>query len=491
MAASQETTQTTEAPGGEQPQHARIILTIVLAVQLMIAVDITVMNIALPQVQKSLHFSPTSLSWVINTYTLAFGGLLLLGGRLGDILGHRRALMLGIGIFSAASLVGGLAQNDWTLIAARVFQGAGGALAAPSTLAIIVMTFTGQNERTKALGVFVMAQGIGSAAGLIVGGLLTDTISWRWVLFINIPIGVAGLLLAPRYIADYPGRSGRFDAGGALTGTGGIASVVYGFVHAADAGWSNATTSGAFVLGIALLGVFVAIESRHPDPIMKLSIFADRDRSGGFLIFVCSGAAMFGMMFFLTQFVQEVIGLSPLTAGFAFLPMAIPMIFIPRMVTPRLVERFGARPTMMGGLGLIAVSMAWLTQLTASSGYAAGLFAPMLLAGAGVGLLNAPLTATILARVAPEDAGSASGALQAVGMIGGAVGTSILVTIFGSAIRGDAGTAAAGTAGAKSVLAHGIATACAGGTAFAVIGLLIVAVVIRTAKAGDAVPAAS
>ena len=455
----------------------RIILAIVLTVQLMIAVDITVVNIALPQIQDHLSFNPTSLSWVINAYTLAYGGLLLLGGRLGDFLGHRRALLLGVLIFTAASLFGGFAQAPWWLLTARVLQGAGGALAAPSTLAITVMSFPSDEERTKAFGIFTIAQGLGSAGGLLLGGLLVDVVSWRWVLFVNVPIGIVVIFATLRYIVAQPGQRAKFDLGGAVTGTVGITAIVYGFVHAAGAGWQDSGTAIAFAVGLALLVAFIAIESRHPQPLLRLRLFADRDRSGGFLVFVCSGAAMFGMFYFLTQFVQNVENFSPLTAAFAFLPMAVPMIFIPGQVTPRLVQRFGARVTMMLGLGLIAVAMIWLTQLTASTGYFEGVFGPMLLAGCGVGLLNPPLTGTIMAAVPPEDAGVASGALQAVGMIGGSVGTSILVTIFGSATRGNPLGATA-----RPVLAHGIAVACIGGAGFAVLGFLIVLLIIRSAR---------
>jgi EmrB/QacA subfamily drug resistance transporter len=461
----------------------KFILAIVLTVQLMIAVDITVVNIALPQIQHHLNFSPAGLSWVINAYTLSYGGLLLLGGRLGDILGHRRALLLGVLIFTAASLFGGFAQAPWWLLTARVLQGAGGALAAPSTLAITVAAFPDEQERTKAFGIFTIAQGLGSASGLLLGGLLTDVVSWRWVLFVNVPIGLIVMLATVRYITAQSGQNARFDVGGAVTGTVGITAIVYGFVHAAGAGWQDSLTAAAFTVGLVLVAAFIAIEARHPDPLLPLRLFADRDRTGGFLVFVCSGAAMFGMFFFLTQFVQNVENFSPLTAAFAFLPMAAPMIFIPGQLTPRLVQRFGARATMMLGLGLIAVGMIWLTQITGSTSYFEGVFGPMLLAGSGVGLLNPPLTGTIMAAVPPADSGVAAGALQAVGMIGGSVGTSILVTIFGSSTRGNPLGATA-----KPVLAQGIATACIGGAAFAALGILIVMFIVRSARPQEAVP---
>lgn len=470
--------------------HRGVILTLILAVQLMIGIDITVMNMALPQIQEELNFSPTGLSWVLNAYTLAYGGLLLLGGRMGDILGYRRALIIGIGLFTIASLLGGLAPNAWLLLVARVAQGVGGALAAPATLALVVSTFQKEEERNRALGIFVMASGLGSAGGLLLGGLLTDAVSWRWVLLINVPFGLVVCLLAPKFLPITPVQSGRFDAGGAFTATLGTAALVYGFVHAAEAGWTEPVTIGAFVVGVLLLAAFVAIEAAHTQPILKLRLFADRNRSGGFLVFVCSGAAMFGSFFLLTQYVQEVLGLSPFRAGVAFLPMALLMLAVPPRITPWLVNRLGAKPTMLIGLTLILLGMVWLTQVTADTAYLSGVLGPMMLFGAGVGLLNPPLTGTILASVAPEDSGAASGAVQAVGMIGGSVGTAILVTIFGTAINNSTPVPGADAARQANIaLADGVAAACLGGAAFALAGILIVAIAIRSKKA-DASPAA-
>lgn len=465
------------------PGKRNFVLALILTVQLMIAIDITVMNMALPRIQADLAFTPAGLSWVLNAYTLAYGGLLLLGGRIGDILGHRKALIIGVSVFTVASLLGGLAQTEWWLLAARAVQGAGGALAAPTTLAIVINTFREESARNRALGIFVMASGLGAAGGLLLGGLLTGTVSWRWVLLINVPFGVAVALLAPRFVPSSEQQRGRFDAGGAFAATLGATSVVYGFVHAADAGWSSPLTIGAFVLGIVLLAAFVAIEAKHRQPILKLSLFDDRDRSGGFLVFVCSGAAMFGMFFLLTQFVQDVLGLSPIGAGLAFLPMALLMFIVPSQVTPRLAARIGAKPTMLIGLAMIFAGMVWLTAVDAESTYVGGLLGAMLLFGAGVGLLNAPLTGTILATVAPGDAGAASGVVQAVGMIGGSVGTAVLVTIFGASMRNAVPAAGVDAATQNQmVLADAVASACVGGAAFAAVGFLIVLFVLRSTK---------
>jgi EmrB/QacA subfamily drug resistance transporter len=458
------------------PARRGAVLGLILGVQLLNAVDVTVMNMALPQIQNSLDFTPATLSWVVNAYTLAYGGLLLLGGRLGDILGQRRALMVGVAIFTLASLAGGPAQEPWMLLVARACQGAGAAIATPTTMALIVRLFTDPGERTRALGVTVTASGIGSAAGLLLGGLLTDFGSWRWVLFINVPVGAVVLALAPRIIPKQESKpaGAGFDVIGAVLVTLGMTSLVHGFVRAASDGFSDSLTIISFVLAVVLLAALVGFENRHPAPVLDLRLFADRNRAAGFITFVCSGAAMFGTFFFLTQLVQEVLGFSPFQAGLAFLAMAVPMTVVPKTLTPRIVEAAGARTTMTAGLGLVVTSMLWLTQLDAGATYWSGVVGPMALAGAGVGLLNPPLAGTILATVEPAQAGAASGLLQTVAMLGASVGTAILVTIYGAALRGH-GDVAGGNADA---LSYGISHAYIGGVVFAVVGLVIVTFVV-------------
>lgn len=457
--------------------HRTAILTIILCVQLLDAIDITVMNMALPSIQQEFSMSVTTLSWVLNGYTVAYGGLLLLGGRVGDIIGHRKGLMIGITVFTVASLTGAVAQDAWLLLIARFAQGAGAAMTAPCALALIVTSFHTEVERTKAFGISVMAQGLGFAGGLIIGGALTDLISWRSVLFINVPIGIAVLLATPRFIPQSPGRRGKFDLGGALCATIGVGAIVYGFIHASEQGWSEPETLGAFVLGVALLGVLVAISSRHSEPVLNLKLLTSRNRSGGYLTFVCSGAALFGMFFFMTQFVQDVLELRPLVAGLAFLPMAFAMMVAPRYIAPKVVERFDAKTAIVSGLVLVVVSMLWLTQLSASTEYWSGIFGPMALAGIGVGLLNPPLIGTILSSVAPEESGAASGVLQTMGMVGGSIGIAVLVTVFSSATNNPGADQ-----GAKDILADGIAAACVGGAVFALVGLVLVTGVMRTPK---------
>ncbi len=391
------------------------------------------MNMALQPIQQAFGKSVTTLSWVLNGYTVAYGGLLLLGGRVGDIIGYRKGLMTGITIFTVASLTGALAEDAWLLPISLFAQGAGAAMTAPCALALIVTSFHTEVERTKAFGISVMAQGLGFAGGLIIGGLLTDLISWRSVQFTNVPIGIAVLLATPRFIPQSPGRPEKFDLGGALSATISVGAIVYGFIHASEQGWSEPETLVAFTLGVVLLGILVMISSRHSEPALNLKLLTSRNRSGGYLTFVCSGAAIFGMFFFLTQFVQEVLKLRPLAAGLTYLPMAAAMMVAPRYIAPKVIERFDAKTAMVSGLVLAVLSMLWLTQLSASTEYWSGIFGPMALAGIGVGMLNPPLNGTILFSVAPEEqSGAASGVLQTMGMVGGSIGTAVLVTVFSS-----------------------------------------------------------
>ncbi len=292
--------------------HPGITLAVITALQLMVVLDATIVNIALPHIQQALHFSTTSLSWVLNAYTLTFGGLLLLGGRAGDLLGRRRVFIAGILVFVLASFLGGLAQSSAWLLAARSLQGIGGAIASPTALALITTNFPEGPERNRAFGVFAAVSGSGAAIGLLAGGILTSWLSWRWVLFVNVPIGIVIALLAPLYINESERQSGRFDLAGALTSTAGMASLVYGFIRAAQEGWSDRGTVGSFIAAAVLLAVFLAIETRTAHPITPLHMFRDRNRAGSYAIMLALAAALFGMFFFLTLFVQEVLGYSPL-----------------------------------------------------------------------------------------------------------------------------------------------------------------------------------
>jgi EmrB/QacA subfamily drug resistance transporter len=466
-------------------------LAVMLCAQLMIVLDMTVVNIALPSIAHGLHFSPASLSWMLNAYALTFGGLLLLGGRAGDILGRRRVFMAGIALFTAASLAGGLATTAPWLLAARAVQGVGGAIASPAVLAMIVSSFPGERERTRALGIFTAVAMGGASLGLVLGGLITQWLSWRWVLFINVPIGIAVLLAAPVILAESPRQPGRFDMLGALTSTAGMTALVYAFIRAASAGWTDRMTLGAFAAAAVLLVTFVRIESRSAHPITPLHLFTDAGRAGSYLARLLLVAGMFGMFFFLTQFVQEVLGFSPLQAGAAFIPMTGALFTVSRLA-PRLIPRFGAKPLMVAGLIPVVTGMTWLAQISPATSYLQGILAPMLLLGTGMGLTFVPLTLASLQGVRPQDSGAAASMVNVTQQVGGALGLAILVTVFGHASRAAARQSLHGEgplARAHEILTHGIAGSFTTAAIFDVCALVVILLAIRMRRAPGTVEA--
>ncbi|MPZ93955.1 MAG: DHA2 family efflux MFS transporter permease subunit [Propionibacteriales bacterium] len=403
----------------------------------MVILDMSIVNVALPNMQQALDFSPSGLSWVLNAYTLAFGGLLLLGARAGDLLGRRRTFLAGVAIFTAASLLGGFATTAGWLVGARAVQGVGAALAAPATLALLMSMFREGRERTRALGLYTAVSVGGAAIGLIAGGMLTEWLSWRWVMYVNVPIGVALLFGIAAVITETPRQAGRFDLTGALTSTLGMTALVYGFVHAATSGWGSATTVGAFAAGAVLLAAFVLVELRAAAPITPLGLFADRTRSGAHVARLLLIAGMTGMFFFLTQFLQDVLGYSALQTGMGFLPVTIALFIASQASARVLMERFGDRRVTIAGVALSALSLLWLSQLSEASGYV-DVLGPLVLLGIGNGIAFVPLTAAGLAGVPPEQAGAASGLVNVTQQVGGSLGLSVLVTVFGSASRNAA-----------------------------------------------------
>ncbi len=469
-------------------RHARpgLVLGIILAVQLMVVLDATIVNIALPGIAKALKFSPASLSWVVTAYTLAFGGFLLLGARAGDLLGRKRAFMAGIGLFTVASFLGGMAPSAGLLLAARALQGVGGALAAPSALAFLMIMFPEGRERLRALGYYTAVSIGGGAVGLILGGLLTQVASWRWVLFVNVPIGLVVVALARRSLTETPSRTGHFDVMGAVTSTGGVTSLAYGFVRAASNGWGDLLTIGAFAVGVVLLGLFITLERRASEPITPLGLFADRSRNASYLARLFLVAGMFGMFFFLTQFLQDVLGYDPLQAGLAFLPFSVALFAMSQLSARRLIERFGGKPLMVVGISLSTLAMLLMTQLSASSTYVSVLI-PVLLFGTGNGLAFVPLTGASLAGVRREDAGAASGLVNVMQQMGGALGLAVLVSVFGSAGRVIPGQSAAA---ARAAFVGGADHAFISATLFVGATVIVLAVAIRgrraTARAAEA-----
>ncbi|MDO0938831.1 MFS transporter [Streptomyces sp. DG2A-72] len=412
-------------------------LLVIASCQLMVVLDITIVNIALPEIQRDLDFSTTSLSWVVNAYTLTFGGLLLLGGRAGDILGRRRVFIFGVLLFVLASLLGGLSQNSGQLLAARALQGVGGAIASPTSLALISTTFREGPERNRAFGVFAAVSAGGGAIGLLAGGILVEWLNWRWVLFVNVPIGLLIVLATPRWIRESERHPGHFDLTGALTSTVGMVLLVYGFIRAAQDGWRDALTLASFGAAVVILLLFILVERRSKQPITPLHMFADRNRAGTYGMMLSLAAAIFGMFFFLTLFVQNVLDFSPLMTGLAFLPVSA-VIAVGAGLASQLLPKYGPKPFMVTGAILAATGLAWLTLTDVHSTYAGSILGPILVFSLGMGMEFVSLTLMALSNVPTHETGAASGLLNATQQVGGSLGLSILVTMFGTASNNEA-----------------------------------------------------
>jgi EmrB/QacA subfamily drug resistance transporter len=419
-----------------------MVLAIILGCYLMVVLDASVVITALPDIRTDLGFSPASLSWVQNIYALAFGGLLLLGARMGDLLGRRQVFIGGIALFTVASMLGGLAQSETWLLAARALQGVGAAIAAPSTLALLTVSFPEGSERTRAIALYSAVASAGASIGLVLGGMLTSWISWRWSLFINVPIGIVLVSLAPRYLPETERHTGKFDIAGAATSTLGMSALVYGLVRAAETSWGDAVALGSFAAAALMLAAFVAVERRASQPITPLRLFASRERVGAYAARLLMVGAMFGMFFYLTQFLQGAEGYSALKAGLSFLPVTV-TIFAMVKVVPRLLGRIGPDLTLVGGLVLALVGLLWLSQISTTTDYWTGIALPMLLIGGGMGLAFTPLTQAAIAGVDHHDAGAASGLVNVFQQVGSSLGIGLLVTVYAAASEGSGAKALA------------------------------------------------
>jgi EmrB/QacA subfamily drug resistance transporter len=446
------------APAGSIDRHAGLVLAVIVCSQLMIGVDATIVNVALPKIQAALHFRLADLSWVLNAYTLVFGGLLLLGGRAGDIFGRRRVFVTGIAVFTAASLAGGLAQSAGWLLAARAVQGIGAALAAPSTFALIATNFAEGRERNRALSVLSSVTSAGASLGLILGGVITSVASWRWGLFVNVPVGILVTVLALRFIREPERHTGRLDVAGAGTATTGMFLIVYGLIRAASSGWSDGLVLGALGAGVALLIGFGFLEARVGTPLVPLSLFRDRNRAAAYVSVMLLGAGIYGPFFFLTEFFQNVHRLGPLWTGLAFLPLTGGLFAMARFA-PRLIARLGVRPLITIGAVVLIGATVLLTRVGADTPYVTGVFGPLLLMGLGGGCVFVPMYTLILARVAPGEAGAASGVLQTLQWLGGTFCLALLVSVASTADSFVGGmTRAFLTTAALTVCALGVVT---------------------------------
>ena len=440
------------AMAGGGNRRLGLALLVIATAQLMVVLDGTIVNVALPHIQRALGFSGTGLEWVVNAYAITFGGLLLLGGRAGDILGRRRVFVSGLLLFSAASLLGGFATSQWWLLTARAVQGVGGAVIAPTALALISTNFPQGAERNRAFSVYAAMAGAGAAAGLVLGGLLTTYASWRWVFFVNVPIGILIAASAPRVLTESPRLPGRIDWAGAVTGCGGVALLVYGLSKAATGAdgvshWGDAQVVASLTAAVVLLVSFVLIEMRSSHPLLPMRVLADRNRAGALLIMLCIATGLFGVFFFLTLFIQTVLGYSPIRAGIAFLPFAVGVVIGSALASP-LVARIGPRPLISAGAAMVAGGMFWYSRLTEHAGYASHLLGPTLVSSFGLGLVFVPLALVALHKVAEQDSGVASSLLNTAQQVGGAIGLALLGTVAWTAVANSVRTQV--TAAAKA-----------------------------------------
>ncbi|MCG2623166.1 MFS transporter [Arthrobacter sp. I2-34] len=413
-------------PAPTRPAHPAAILAVILASYFMILLDNSVIFTALPSLQANLRLGAGELSWVQDAYTLVFGGLLLLGARAGDLLGRRRVFVLGLVVFSLASLLIGLAPAGWWAISGRAVQGIGAAIVAPASLSLLTASFPEGRERTRAVALYGATAGIGASLGLVIGGALAHWISWRAGFFVNVPIGAAMIALAPRFLSETGRARGRFDLFGALSATLGVGALEFGIINTAEAGWNSPVTAAAASAGVVLLIVFVLIERKAAQPIMPLRLFASRRRTGAYVARFLYLGAMIGFFFFTTQFMQEVLGFDPLQAGLGFLPMTA-VNFAVAMGIPPLVRRLPGSVALLAGIVIALTGMLWLSRAGVGSSYWTGVALPMVLIGAGQGFAFAPLTSFGIIGAPAADAGAASGLVNTFHQVGTCLGLGIAV----------------------------------------------------------------
>jgi EmrB/QacA subfamily drug resistance transporter len=456
--------------------HLRATLLLACLAQFMVILDVSVVNVALPAIRSALRFSEADLQWVVNAYTVTFAGFLLLGGRAADLLGQRRVFVSGLVLFSLASLAGGFADSQGLLIAARAAQGLGGAIIAPASLSILTTTFEEGAARNRAVGIWGAMGGAGGAAGVLLGGVLTDLLTWRWILFINVPIGLAAAVLAHRYIAAGRPRerAAGFDLAGAITATLGLSVLVFGIVRTDVTGWGAASTLALMAGGLVLLAVFVAIEGRiASSPLMPLRIYSSRTLSAANVVVLLVGAAVFAMWFFLSLYLQQVLGYSPLRAGLAFLPMTL-CIVVGSTLASRAVTRVGPKPMLVAGMILQTAGLIGFTRISAGGSYLGEVLVPSLLVAIGIGFAFVPVTIAAVSGVAASEAGLASGLVNTSRLVGGALGLAILAALATSRTDSDLRHASAsGARAAHAALTSGFTFAFAIAAGFAAIGAVI------------------
>jgi len=468
-----------------QKPHLTATLILGCLAQFMVVLDVSVVNVALPAIRSALHFSEQDLQWVVNAYTVTFAGFLLLGGRAADLLGRRRVFVSGLMLFALASLAGGLADSQGVLIGARAIQGLGGAIIAPASLSILTTTFEEGAARNRALGVWGAMAGAGGAAGVLLGGVLTQLLGWRWILFINVPIGITTALLAQRFIAEGrdPERARNFDLMGATTATVGLSLLVLGIVRTDVTGWGSAQALGLIAAGLVLLAAFVGIEGLFAKaPLMPLRIYSSRTLSAANVVVLQVGAAVFGMWFFLSLYLQQVLGYSPIKAGLAFLPMTL-CIIAGSTLASRAVTRVGPKPLLVAGMIAQAAGLLVFTDITVGGSYLGNVLLPSLLVAIGIGLAFVPVTIAAVAGVASREAGLASGLVNTSRLFGGALGLAILAALATERTNGKLRHGAGSPHAVHAALTSGFRLAFVVAAGFAVIGGIVALVGLPRVRA--------
>jgi EmrB/QacA subfamily drug resistance transporter len=452
-------------------------LALLCVAQFVVVLDASIVNVALPTIGEALDFTESNLPWVVNAYVLTFGGFLLLGGRMADLLGRRRVFMFGLVLFALASLAGGLATSSGQLIAARAVQGLGAAILSPAALSIVATTFRDGAERNKALGVWGAVAGSGGAAGVLLGGVLTEGLGWEWVLWVNVPIGIAAAAIAPTLIAESRNEEEvrHFDVAGAVAITGGLSALVYALVDANSAGWGSTQTIGLLALAAVLLIVFAAVERRSRAPLVPFSIFRVRTITGANVVGILVGASLFSMFYFISLYMQQVLGYSPIHAGLSYLPLAVTII-VAAGLAGQLVTRFGFKPILAVGMALVALGLVWFSRVSVGGSFLGDLLGPSLLVAIGLGFGFVTSTIAAVSGVKEREQGLASGLINTSQQIGGALGLAVLSTIATSRTHHVLATGGSNL----HALTDGFQAAFLGGAAIATLGFVATLTLIRT-----------
>ncbi len=465
------------ASTGDLGEKRWLALILLCSAQFVVVLDASIVNVALPSIGRALEFSQENLPWVVNAYVLTFGGFLLLGGRTADLLGRRRVFKAGLLLVAVASLFAGFAATEGQLIAARAAQGLGAAIISPAALSIVTTTFSDGAERNKALGVWGAVAGSGGAAGVLLGGILTDGLGWEWVLWVNVPVALLAFALSPRLIAESraESQSRAFDVAGAVTVTAALSILVYALVDANDAGWGSSQTIGLIAVSLLLLAAFVAIELRASKPLVPFSIFRIRTLTGANVVGLLVGASLFSMFFFISLYMQQVLGYSAIHAGLSYLPLAL-VIMASAGIASQLVTKLGYKPVLAVGLLFILVGLLWFSQISVGGGFTSDILGPSLFAAAGLGFAFVTTTIAAVSGVEESEAGLASGLINTSQQIGGALGLAVLSAV---AISRTDDAMSTGTSSLSSGLTEGFQAAFLGGSAIALLGFVLTLVLIR------------